>query len=438
MPEQSKDLHKLFKEASENFQMIPSVEVWNNIERQIIRRKRKKFIIIYFVLFTAFVSTGILLITSHHSNLVNTSVNSIPQVEDKNNVIQEYKQTPKRIIDGKTKGYDDLRQHRDAEIKAYRLNDEKKMTNSPLNNIEANNLDPGLDEIRPMPEESLFEPDFKEIFLEKHLDKVDLFDAGIKHLKLKLPEVSIGDSVIQESNQTPKAVDKKIILKYSFSLSGALQIATLNEPGDYQYVANYRNNTDNFRKTIQPKITVSYSFNPVLSVFAGISLIGVSQKSVNHQVVYKIDTIPSTGPVPAPSITISKNYFDIQNDSAGSFVSRYQWINIPVGFEYALLKKGKFSMALRTELGVGKLIHYSGYAYDEHLMEYKKMSGEQLRPWQVCLGGGLGLVYYVSNKISLGIYPAYRKSVNSIFSNDYLLSMPIEQLEVGVVVGIFP
>ncbi len=438
------ELNDQFKKSAEIFSLNPSPGTWQNVERAIrIRERKKRFIIIFFLL--AGILAGGMFLFTFQSPTPNQQTDS----PEHNRETQEQKSTNKYISDGKNIS----KKYNSSTLPAFTENktpdnkstsphpptansdshsaDNQVLTtsahidfhetisapNNPpqpeMNNSEISLITPGT-EINPESDSIL-------------VNKIDTLEVEAPNDSLPAAKTFISkpDSSIAEKDSiqsTPRQSKWSIAIGVAPTISFTKQY----EEGDYQIISNYRDSSDKTLLAWNYYLAIHYTVIPELEIFAGIGIINFEQEILNHQAVYEYDTL-NMGPIPA--ITITRDYFNINGNSTGTVKNKFSYLETALGLRYKFLPAHKFNISLQAGVSFNKLIRSDGYSYNYQNFEYEKMNSSGLKSWMVSYGAGLSFQYAILKYLHIEFTPCYKRFQKSIYSDNYPVSQRLQQVE---------
>jgi hypothetical protein len=431
-----------FKKSAELFTLTPSVNVWSNVEKDILRRSRRKriftFIIISFsVLFLAVLISYFLFSGHTKVNLPALTFDSVVSHytlrENRDRVTKNNESRKDSITENYTN------QSRPCIVQKRSLH---HIVQSSLQNSSANSTITGqtsqkiantvnLDQKSSLGLKANTSNEMVAVLPEKENKKYNV-SSQTQVVKDSTKTNPIVDSIV--SARKEKLEDHARVNKWSISLGVAVakSFSNIQEQDDYQFIERYRDSTDKEPWVCNYHLNFSYDIIPEISIYTGIGIINFEQKLLSRQMVYSFDTTPSTFPLPTPVITVNKNYFDINGDSTGVVRNRFTYLNIPLGLRYNFFPKNNFNIALQADVSFNKLISAKGYAYDQVQLQYTEDIKPYLRKWMLSYRFGIIISYAVMRNLSIELAPNYSIYPKSIYTSEYQLTNKFQQLELNL------
>lgn len=440
MTDDLRDLNSRLKQSAENFSLTPSPGVWQNVEREISRNKRKQRAFIWLLTGVAvLIASGLWLTRSGNHNEVLVSNNQIEAVETIASVDNEGTNSPVQIKGAEVVIPSDV---------TTPDNTEGQMTAAQKTPLPVTDkIDPLIHgPTREQMEEQPFiirqQPDREKIVAEPENDQSNpVHLSGAEPIHESEPEslqltndndtpagavlpLVVADSLIVSENDTNVAEPSRFSL--AVGVSPSLSFTSITERGNNHGVSGYRNSTDKDLAALNAHLNVSYSLLPRLDIYSGISLTNYREDIRSQQTVYRYDTGPVTGPVPPPVVVREENYLI---SDAEYVTNSLTYIGVPLGIRYNVFPCNRFNIWLRSEAAYNRLIHFNGYVYDDNMGIYRSMSAADLQPWKISYGFAIVVQQNLSSNLELEVSPAYRIFTGSVYQSTNLLSQKFAQAD---------
>jgi len=435
------ELNNMFKKSAENFLLIPSDKIWENIEAEIRKRERRRRFFIFFFIGAAILTSGIFLFINPFDKQEETQINN-PEV-----IVQDEQQQNTSSIHKYSEKENTIASDVQSERKYSGRNKTIQKENLPTTFISGDKyFSKNVSQKTPGQNESLNNSLEPEITAEVNVtvspaspDVIEV-DSTFAISKDTMETETVKDSLTPVNSEiivndttvlikdTTKAHFNKSKWSISIGIAPTLSFVETHEKGDYQIISNYRDSSDKTLLTWNYHFTVSYRFIQRMEIFTGIGIINLSQELLSKQAIYRYDTSGIiVGPV--PQIFISREYYNINGDSTGSVKNKFSWLEIPIGVRYDFLTGHKFNISLQPEASFNKLINADGYIYNNETLTYEKIKSSDLKSWLVSYGIGLSFRYAFMKNLHLEFTPSYRNFEKSIYQDSYPSGQHLQQVE---------
>ncbi len=454
-------MDETFKKSAEEFSLLPSADVWKNIEQDIRKRdRRRRFIIFFFAGAGLFIATMLLFTDTTEQNksasqkenraAKSNSIQSKDAWTQEENTVTQKNITPdnselvqsvteskgqeKRSVENKNPAADLVK----AENKNASENTGNK--NSDAKNLITEHAQTGLtpEVISSQPATHVSEnvgsvaTDTKNTLAEQRQtprpdvassqqtpeDKEQVDSNANVPLPATLPAIIVPADT-GELTPLTKSLSRWSV---AIGISPALGFSQSKEDNNYQYVAHYRDSTDKNLLTYNVHADLSYKINQQVEIFSGLSLVNFKQELLPKQLVYQFTPPPVSSPTPQQVMTGGTSFYN-NGDSLQPIKNKYTFLEIPFGIHYNILTVRKFSIRLQPHIGFNMLIRSSGNIYDYNSRQYRKFNREDLRELNFSYGGGVAFQYALRPDLSLELTPGYQAFVfpfhNSSFSQKF-------------------
>jgi hypothetical protein len=236
-----------------------------------------------------------------------------------------------------------------------------------------------------------------------------------------------GDSVAREEDITDVS---PLVGKWSitFGYGVAKSYTNYHEDYNYQFIAQYRDSTDEHTLSGNAHLSFTYEFSPRFEVFTGIGIINYKQKIRSDQVVYRYDSIPASLPVSA-YLAVSRGHYLINGDATGMINNSFSFLQIPLGIRYTPLNFGRFNIGIQPEVSFNKIITSRAYIYDYSTRKYRQMDSYHKSSFNISYGIGIPIQFRMRNNLALEVMPYFHSMRQSIYANSYQFSQTFNQAE---------
>ena len=430
---ENKDIDKLFNERLINLEATPTKRVWNNIEADLKKRKRRIVPIWWFSGGVAAVLLLGVLLFSLPKNAVNKNSNTpiiianpeinIPDLRPIKNKNPFNKKTPEIIVAKETKvskEKEDLRKEKTKETiflvaDELRENEEKEIDNNVLQkNKEKKYLVEASvkQNIQTINNKAIIAKENVLIKKEKAfdlIDKTDLIDKNKKKYRKK-------DILVVLNNSREK---EKIKKKKLWTISSVVAVLNANSFSNTSPISKNLGDSTKGDNSYSYGIQVAYQLDNKWSIQSGVHL--QEMHFTNNQIV--INEASSA----VSNVTFnSGNAFSLEDFSLDSFSLNtlsqnanlsqvYGYIEIPIEIKYNILKNKKF----RTELVAG----FSSLFLNKNSVNLKAnklyKTGKANNLNNVNFSGNLGVDfnYQFNKKWSLNLNPMFKTQLNTFNKN---------------------
>ncbi|MDQ3112193.1 MAG: PorT family protein [Bacteroidota bacterium] len=460
MTDKLDELNERFKKSAEDFSLLPSDNVWKNVGRDIRKRERKRRFIIFFFVFTGILigATGLFLNQSTDQNTLSGSKKSDSATTTKNSIEQNKPVDQDNIVKKNNSSDNNSANNNSAVQSSFEKNNAGVQSSSPQNNPAKQSHT-----VKSNPENN--SESVKQVIPAKvkSSDSIPMVDAAAitgnknsfaqnKQLQteqtvIPSPQTSLyASDSLKQSDSLHAAVKRDSLLAQqlkefkedeneiaivnrwtiAFGLAPALSFSDMDEQGDYQFVAHYRDSSDKDLPTLNAHFAISYKINPHCEIFSGLGLVNFQQEILHNQVVYRNDTLSLTGPV----ITPGKGWYHLSHDTMRPVKTKFAYLQIPVGLRCNVYTRNKFSIWMQPQFAFNLMIRSSGYTYDYDSRTYREfIRKEDLRQWNFSYGAGASFQYAFTENLSFALMPGYHIFLRSIYNSSTPLSQKFQQAE---------
>ena len=446
------------KKAAEEFSMQPPAEIWEKVDAELGRREKKRRIILFALISVAFLSTGIFLgvlfsgnhpeersPVQHFEQEKNIPALSSSDKASQNLFIDSLKPQPKQAELPAVEKQVSSSESNDAgsfAAKAAGVKPDHSITTTansnvlPKVNVEQTSLAVDQSHTSALVQEGTVGSSKDSVSENLSLESPAPWETISKDMVFAPTTDSVkvnpvkSDSVATKKDTVAANSHKG---KWTIGISAAplLSFTSLEESGDYRFVANYRDSSDKKCVTGRYVFNLGYRLLPELEIFSGLGISSFEEEILNRQVVYKIDT-NHVVTLPVPLITISRGYQNLSPDSSGTTFNRYTYLEIPLGFRYEFLSGKKLSLGFEPQLLYHHLLNQKGVFYDSGNQQYRSVERKDLNSGLLSWRFGLSLNYRVSEKVSVDFSPGYEFYSKSLFNKNYSMKKKLEQLSAGI------
>jgi hypothetical protein len=438
------DLHNdPIKKSAEEFSLVPSPRVWENVDRAINGKERKRRLIVFFFfgVFAAGIAGAWMI-----------------RIADNGQVVAQAEAANEEVNAPLPDGTGDVTANTDVQQQRAGTEDVLPLVSLPGNN--SLHYEPQRTSHATSNENNLRAPSGRD---DAGADSVkdNIVSLPVKGAdELPLSATEVQDTLIADNGDHARATalpadtilvrrDSQLIvvpaldpeqtpaeentpahsvpdrLSFACGIAPAISFTRIEEIGKYT-IREYRLNTDRIRPVLNAHLQINFAVVPRMELYSGLSITTFSNSIRSQQIVYRYDTGPVSGPTPPPVIVYEENY---TIDPDKEYVSNHiTYLGVPVGVRFNVVPRERLDLWIAAEAGINKLIHTRAYTYDDNHAMYRSMQKSDLQSSKMSYGFGLAAQWRMTNHLQLELNPVYRIYPGNIFSSGILIQK-FSQLE---------
>lgn len=430
------DLHNdPIRKSAEEFSLSPSPRVWENVDRAINGKERKRRLIIFF--FCGLLAAGIAgawMITRSDKDIMadaaseNSPVN-VPPADAESSpsdamLLPETASTGEEQMASTAQSADtdlNVTPPFENEQGPYAGNERPvAVDRAGVNDV------PAKDTYVQLPEKENVLPASPVDILPDTVVAKDPVHSGdtllpvdtihvvkIDSQQMNVPVVPLPVAVEEPEKDT---VDPSALHRFSIAFSAAPAISfTQIEEVNTHAIRDYRMNTDRLRPSLNAHLHLHFAVTPRLEMYSGINVTSFSNFIRSQQIVYRYDTGPVSGPSPPPVVVREENY-TIDPDKH-EVANRITYLGVPLGVRFNVLPRQRFHLWICGEAAFHRMIQARGYLYDDNQGIYRSMQKADLQQTQLSYGFGLAAQWRMTDHLQAEVSPVFR-----IYSGNMLAS----------------
>ena len=452
--DEKKNIDRLFQEKFKDFEAVPDAEVWNNIERQFLKKKKRRIIPLWLrfggaaAILLLLISTGFWYFNENDNTIEPSQENSISDIDSKDEIIEETssdKEENAITFDEQEEKTDlNYQKEEDSKIKNNQSRKDKTKLNSfakQLNNTEKEAKIASYEK-----ENSVIESNVNKDANQRTKEKIIGENANIvldnSKNKLNSDEIVVAQEETIDQPEKAKDVIQEELEKAAeenelvASTTNKWSIGSTMSPIYYNTLGNgspidptLATNKKNSNESISYGLKVNYRLSKKLSLQSGINTVELGYSTENVAALISSSLLSGSNTnvnsnvegisVAAVSTANSQNS-DVINqrssfDSSGNLDQTLGYVEIPLEAKYNILQK-KLGINL-----IGGFSTYFLYQNKVSITSFGKTTtlGEASNINTLNFSGNLGVDfdYNISKKIYINVSPMFKYQLNTFSEN---------------------